>query len=159
MQKEWREITDKRYEPKGGSDHCVLVLSQVQRQIFLLWCSPWRPAITCPFIRAHGHTHAITDVTRIQEGVAAYYILTAHGGRRAWLGLFKRLRLDKQRGFCLCSLLISFPLPLCHISVLLCTFTQARIHTPHLHINMHQRPKLNLDYNHGRIASVTPSYE
>lgn len=61
-------------------------------------------------------THAITDVTRIQEGVAAYYILTAHTRCLARLGSFKRLRLDKQRSFR--SLLISSPLwlylPLSH---------------------------------------------
>lgn len=66
------------------------------------------------------HTRTITDVTRIQEGVAAYYILTAHTRCLAWLGLFKRLRLDKQRGFRLCSLLISSPPAcICHISPLL----------------------------------------
>lgn len=45
------------------------------------------------------HVCTITDVTRIQKGVAAYYILAAHTGYLAQLGLFKRLRLDKQRGF------------------------------------------------------------
>lgn len=52
----------------------------------------------CACLRTHTHTHTITDVTRIQEGVVAYYVLTAHTGCLAWLGLFKRLRLDKQRG-------------------------------------------------------------
>lgn len=70
----------------------------------------------------HTHMHAITDVTRIQEGVAAYYIPTAHARCLARLGLFKRLRLDKQRGFRSRSLLISSPfLPVsAPISPLLC---------------------------------------
>ena len=71
---------------------------------FLCGASARLPAVTCESARAHTcartHTHsqAITDVTRIQEGVAAYYIPAAHTGCRARLGLFKRLRLDRQRG-------------------------------------------------------------
>lgn len=76
---------------------------------FLQWCASTDTM-------THTHTHTITDVTRIQEGVAAYYILTAHTGCLAWLALFKRLRLAKQRGFCSGSLLISFSLHLPYLS-------------------------------------------
>ncbi len=92
-----------------------------------LSCVVFAPA-SCSDVhaRTHSHTHAVTDVTRIQEGVAAYYILTAHAGCLARLGLFKRLRLDKQRGLCLCSLLISSHLISSHLisslSLCICHF-------------------------------------
>lgn len=53
----------------------------------------------------HTHVCTTTDVTRIQKVVAAYYIRAAHAGYLAQLGLFKRPRLDEQRGFCTCGLL------------------------------------------------------
>lgn len=116
-QREWREITDKGINRKMEVSVTCSSSQHLTNKAFLVWCSPWLPAVSCT------HAHTVTDVTRIQEGVAAYYILRAHTGCLAWLGLLKRLRLDKQRGLCLCSLLISSHLFLClrHIWVLLCT--------------------------------------
>lgn len=44
-----------------------------------------RPGFLQLRARTYTQTRAITDVTRIQEGVAAYYIRTAHTGCLAWL--------------------------------------------------------------------------
>lgn len=91
-------------------------------------------------VHACAHTHSITDVTRIQEGVVAYYVLTAHTGCLAWLGLFKRLRLDKERG--LRSRLISCP-SLPYLGVALClteasTFfsRNANMHTKNVELSL-----------------------
>lgn len=81
---------------------------------FLCGVRPVLPAATQTHTRKH--TSATTDVTRIQEGVAAYYILTAHTRCLAWLGLFKRLRLDKQRGFCFAACSSHLLLPVSAIS-------------------------------------------
>ena len=99
---ECREITGKDMNSKV---EVSVVCSSSQLLTNKPWCSPWLPAAPCS-PHPH-HTHTITDVTRIREGVAAYYTLTAHTGCLAWLGLFKRPRLNKQRGLCLCSRLIS----------------------------------------------------
>lgn len=119
MQKEWRE----RLQIKGINRK--LEVSVVCWSSQKLTDKSFSCGVHPGFLRwrassyAHTDTHAITDVTRIQEGVAAYYILTAHSGCLAWLGLFKRLRLDNQRGFCLCSLLIS-SLSLCISAISQC---------------------------------------
>lgn len=95
--------------------------------------------------RTYTHIRAITDVTRIQEGVAAYYILPAHTGCLAWLGLFKRLRLDKQRGLCLCSLLISSHLFLCLCIHVCCSVLIQSYNLPYSPCKHTQKgPKLSL---------------
>lgn len=76
-----------------------------------MWASPQPPAAirnthTHTHTRARTHVCTTTDVTRIQKVVAAYYIRAAHAGYLAQLGLFKRPRLDEQRGFCTCGLLV-----------------------------------------------------
>lgn len=144
MQKEWRE----RLQMKGINRK--LEVSVVCWSSQKLTDKSFSCGVHPGFLRwrassyAHTDTHAITDVTRIQEGVAAYYILTAHSGCLAWLGLFKRLRLDKQRGFCLCSLLIS-SLSLCISAISqCCSVSSPKLqspHTSHAHRNTHRRPK------------------
>lgn len=133
LQKEWREITDKGINRKVEVSAGPLSSSQIS-----LSCVVFTLA-SCTHI--HTHMHSITDVTRIQEGVAAYYILTAHTGCLAQLGLFKRLRLDKQRG--LCSLLIlSLPLSYQGVGLYVSKATTFFTH----HANTHtQGLKLSLD--------------
>lgn len=134
-----KEIADKGINRNTeASAMCTHWSSQpLANKPFLCGVRPVLPAATQTYTR-------ITDVTRIQEGVAAYYILTAHTRCLAWLGLFKRLRLDKQRGFRLCSLLISSPSAcICHISpVLLLLQTSNMPHTQKRKRkqNPHKRP-------------------